>query len=297
MDEYKLDKNLEKKPSYKSLLGKYFDILNQFEPNEYTLYRGQSITNYEPYCTQELEPLPSLLRSGGGTPEKFLSIMKSPTSREELGLTEHDIHDWARLEEQNFIELEKKLLNYFDELSMKIGYRKLDSKLEKLVTMQHCGIPTRLLDWTTNPLKALFFAVDKVKYHGNYGENGVVYLLKYDREKIYSRNYIKQVLETPGEKLEQINPVYPEPNHPRVLAQESCFTIFPLCTKGTKGKYKSIQDIDGCLLNVARIEIPSAHKSYLRNALRLLGINYFTLSPDLDGIGTEINRFFERFKE
>jgi len=172
---------------------------------------------------------------------------------------------------------------------MKIRYSNFESKLDKLVTMQHCGIPTRLLDWTTNPLKALFFAVDKVKKHD---KDGAVYICKYDREEIYSRNYIKDILESQTEKLEQINPLYPEPSHPRVLAQESCFTIFPL---DTNGELPSIQKENESIKETAKITIPSKNKSFLRTALGLLGIDYFTLSPDFDGIGTEINRFFERF--
>src|SRR6266498_5137977 len=41
---------------------------------------------------------------------------------------------------------------------------------EWLIIAQHYGIPTRLLDWTSNPLVALFFACN-----GDFSNDGAVY--------------------------------------------------------------------------------------------------------------------------
>lgn len=63
-------------------------------------------------------------------------------------------HNNNNLENEHklFRELELRYPNVFDNAK---------STIDKLAIMQHYGLPTRLLDFTTNPLLALYMAIDK----------------------------------------------------------------------------------------------------------------------------------------
>lgn len=59
------------------------------------------------------------------------------------------------------------------------SFEKCNTHLEKLVEMQHYGLPTRLLDITRNPLVALFFATES-----EYNSYGEVVIISADKDKI-----------------------------------------------------------------------------------------------------------------
>ena len=84
-----------------------------------------------------------------------------------------------------------------------------------LVLAQHYGLATRLLDWTKNPLVALYFAViDNFAYN----TNSAVYVLDYDNQVIQTNKM--NPFELPSSAV-----FFPKGLSARILSQRSMFTI------------------------------------------------------------------------
>lgn len=150
---------------------------------------------------------------------------------------------------------------------------------ECLAYAQHYGLATRLLDWTTNPLVALFFAVEQ---HGD--TDGVVYchlpwwVIKRQDIKLY-------------DPMDRVAALIPRPFDRRIMAQRGVFTCHyelrePLkCEKVNEEAAPAAPDG----VNLIKIRVFAKGKQPLQRQLSDLGISRKSLFPDLEGLSDFVN--------
>lgn len=172
------------------------------------------------------------------------------------------------------------MLEEFKKYSIPFKEKEPKSDIEWLVLAQHYGLPTRLLDWSTNPLKALYFAVEDLIDK----KDGILYALQLHR-------LLSSIYPDEDHKVfDRLTPFYPSIVDVRVIAQEGCFTLFPF-PQGEK-RFKPIEHPiyhKDTIHKIIKIIIPKNAKRKLKTHLDVLGVNRRTLFPDLEGISSYIS--------
>lgn len=142
------------------------------------------------------------------------------------------------------------------------------NRWELLALAQHHGLPTRLLDWTTNPLVALFFAIEN-----SFDSEAGVYAA-------YLRTWVDNERGLAEDPFEVHEPKVYMPTHVshRIRAQSGLFTIQPDPTVPF--------EVDHMIL----VRIAPEARIRLRRTLFDYGINSRALFPDLDGLATWTKR-------
>lgn len=165
---------------------------------------------------------------------------------------------------------EKHLLDNFKIRATPFIHTSPKNTWEWLALAQHHGLPTRLLDWTRNPLIALYFACN-----ANSRKDGAVYFAKCLNEVNTDEDPfdIKETKQWSASHLIK-----------RLSAQDALFTVSgnPLApfTEGVK----------------ACVSIKASSKEKIIATLCLFGIHPGTIFPGLDGVAKYVGNEFFTFK-
>ena len=190
--------------------------------------------------------------------------------------------------ENEFYEIEKRVFNEFKRSSL-IFNKKISeyNDWDILAIAQHYGLPTRLLDWTSDPLTALWFAFEdenKEKKEAIRIVWGFVvedeYLANFKKENPFKERFIKVF--------------QPRNLDDRIGTQNSWFSVqnrnfFGPAKEGGDGlpnlaENKSMDKLEEFEFHLARFLIPNDLRIDILNKLDVMGVNYFSIFPDLTGL-------------
>lgn len=194
--------------------------------------------------------------------------------------------------------------NYLTELNL------TKNDLGILFLLQHYGGETRLLDWTSNALISLFFAVQNLYSEHNsiiwildpYCLNGSTASLNYSISNperfLYSateeNNILSGYLDYISLERKQAFCEYPIAILPfyidhRMKNQNSCFTLFG----HNKNGILEHPMVDGFLYK--KLLIRKENFRIIKRDLYKIGISYDSVYPGLEGISKKINYSFQEF--
>jgi len=149
---------------------------------------------------------------------------------------------------------------------------------ELLAIAQHTGLPTRLLDWTHNPLAAAFFATSE-----HYEKDGAIYV--YRPEFMIDHDNIQPFENAKMTKV--INYYQPTVPSNRMANQLSHFSVHSIPSTPIDDSTK-----DGLL---EKIVIKSEFKMELLFMLHQYGVNNLSLFPDLEGLSKHLCWWAENY--
>ncbi len=151
------------------------------------------------------------------------------------------------------------------------------SDWERLGIAQHHGLPTPLLDWTQNPLVALWFAVSEIPAGADWAP--VVWVADV-------RSYFHlDIAEEDPFSLKRTGFYFPSHVTARIAAQSGLFSVH---RRISNGSYMPMEQNSYFADSLSPIWIDSKERMSLLGELHDVGITAATLFPGLDGIARHL---------
>jgi hypothetical protein len=147
-----------------------------------------------------------------------------------------------------------------------------ETTVDWLSVARHYGMATRLLDWSFNPLAALWFAVERVPG----GADGVIWILE-------SSAYDDLATDDPF-ALRRVMIVRPRHIVGRIVSQLGLFTIHPL----VDDQFVTLDEIPDHRPTLKKLTIGRESYVEIRRVLDRCGVNASSIYPGLDGLCAQL---------
>lgn len=172
------------------------------------------------------------------------------------------------LEKEIFLKFKQQYYSYTNE--------RPQNDIELLFLAQHYGLPTRLLDWTYNPMVALYFACEN-----HDAEDGCIFTVDLHNAILFDSESNQQSPKTIDDIISYENPVYIIPSYTdaRYKNQKA---LFLLCSKPDQ-KFT---------FATPRFVVKKEYKSQIREDLAMLGYDKTLVYPMLDSLCSDIKLRF-----
>ena len=179
--------------------------------------------------------------------------------------------------ETDIIKTEKLMLEEFRRGILPLTEFKPENNWDLLALAQHHGLPTRLLDWSYSALIALWFAVDRPPQEDKSGklENGVLWILNADVDDFRTDTTTADPLDNRITKIFRSAVV-----SRRISAQAGVFTVHKILKNNKMIRFETNKNYKSKL---TKLLIKGKDFAKIRKQLSMLGINYATIFPDIDG--------------